>query len=246
MSGCCVASPNRHNRIEVAAFAQGEIDCTHGILNVKGVKYHMKARHYRLGQRQATVEQTRARIIAAARELLAAPDSFSGFTMDAVAAHAGVARMTVFNQFRSKRGLLEALFDDLAARGLLKHIQGAFMQADPRQALDVLVAAFGGFWTSDRLVIRRIRGLASIDADFASAVSARDERRREAIRTILGRFTSKRPRRSAVRLDEVVAVLHTLTSFETFDNLAGLDRDPDEVVSLICRLVWAAIELSSR
>src|SRR5437868_652736 len=71
----------------------------------------MKPRPYRLGQRQTTIEQTRARIVAAARELLATPGGIAGFTIDAVAAQAGVARMTVYNQFASKIGLLEALFD---------------------------------------------------------------------------------------------------------------------------------------
>jgi len=199
----------------------------------------MKPRPYRLGQRQASVDQTRARIIAAARELLATPEQFSGFTIDSVAAQAGVARMTVFNQFRSKRGLLEALFDDLAARGLVSRLQPVFVQTDPHTALNALVAAFGGFWTSDRLVIRRIRGLAAIDPDFESAVRARDERRREAIRTILNRFPKKRCK---TRPGEVIAALHTLTSFETFDSLAGHDGDPDDVVSLVCQLVWAVID----
>src|SRR5262245_1383089 len=200
-----------------------------------------KTRPYRLGQRQASVEQRRARIIAAARDLLAVPDDFSGFTIDAVAARAGVARMTVFNQFGSKRGLLEALFDELAARGLVHRIQGVFQQANPHEALDALVAAFGNFWASDRLVIRRIRGLASMDTDFELAVRERDERRRAGIRTLLSRFPSKGHKPSLAESDELVAVLHTLTSFETFDNLAGLDHDPVEVVSLVCRLVWAAV-----
>jgi AcrR family transcriptional regulator len=199
----------------------------------------MKSRPYRLGQRQVSADQTRARIIAAARNLLATPDDFSGFTIDDVADQAGVARMTVFNQFGSKRGLLEALFDDLAARGLVNRIYPVFIEPDPHKALDALVAAFGGFWTSDRLVIRRIRGLASIDPDFESAVRARDERRREGLRTILHRFPKKRRK---AELEEVVAILHTLTSFETFDNLAGQDREPDGVVSLVCRLVWAVVE----
>src|SRR5262249_11348528 len=198
----------------------------------------MKSRPYRLGQRQASVEQTRSRIIAAARDLLATPGDFSGFTIDAVAAGAGVARMTVFNQFGSKRGLLEALFDDLAARGLVNRVHAVFLATDPSEALDKLVAAFGAFWTSDRLVIRRIRGLASIDCDFEAAVRARDERRREGIRTILGRLHKTRRKAD---LEEMVAILHTLTSFETFDNLAGQERDPDEVVALVCPLVWAAI-----
>jgi hypothetical protein len=42
---------------------------------------------------------------------------------------------------------------------------------------------------------------------------------------------------------EVIDILHTLTSFETFDNLAGATRRPDEVVSLVCRLAHAALRL---
>jgi hypothetical protein len=39
--------------------------------------------------------------------------------------------------------------------------------------------------------------------------------------------------------------LHTaLASFETFDNLAGATRSPDEVVALVCRLAQAALEFA--
>jgi AcrR family transcriptional regulator len=70
-----------------------------------------------LGQRQTTTDQTRARIIAATRELLAANDLFSGFSVEVVARQAGVARMKVYYQFGSKPGLLEALCDSLARQG---------------------------------------------------------------------------------------------------------------------------------
>jgi AcrR family transcriptional regulator len=198
----------------------------------------MKRRRYRLGQRQTAVEQTRSRIVAAARGLLAAPEGFAGFTIDAVAAEAGVARMTVYNQFGSKRGLLEALFDDLAARGLVERLRAAFARPEPREALAELIAAFAGFWSSDRIVIRRIRGLASVDVDFEQGVRARDERRREGLRTIVARLAG-----TPVARDEVIDVLHTLTSFETFDNLAGTTRSPEEVVPLVCRLADAALDM---
>ena len=74
----------------------------------------MSPRPYRLGQRQVAADETRARVLAAARDQLAKETSFS---IDAVARRADVARMTVYYQFGSKRGLLEALFDLLAARG---------------------------------------------------------------------------------------------------------------------------------
>jgi AcrR family transcriptional regulator len=203
----------------------------------------MKPRPYRLGQRQTTVERTRARIVTAARALLAAPDGFSGFTVDAVAAQAGVARMTVYNQFGSKIGLLEALFDDLAARGLVGPIVAAFGQPEPRQALADFIAAFGSFWHSDRIVIRRVRALAAIDPDFEKAVRAREERRRDGLRTILGRLAEKYHKPSAATLDEAIDILHMLTSFDTFDNLAGASRTPEDVVPLVCRLTHAVLGL---
>jgi AcrR family transcriptional regulator len=202
----------------------------------------MNPRPYRLGQRQTTVEQTRARIVTAARELLAAQAGFSGFTVDAVAGQAGVARMTVYNQFGSKMGLLEALFDHLAARGLVERLRAAFGRPEPREALAGLVAAFGEFWHSDRIVIRRIRALAAIDADFEQAVRARDERRRGALRTIIDRFAERYNKPSPGARNEVIDVLHTLTSFETFDNLAGTTRSPEDVIPLVCRLCQAVLE----
>jgi AcrR family transcriptional regulator len=164
--------------------------------------------------------------------------------MEAVARRAGVARMTVYHQFRSKRGLLEALFDHLAARGLVERLQAAFGQARPLDALAELVAAFAGFWTSDRLVLRRIRGLAALDPDFEQGVRARDERRRDALRAILARLPREHSRPTARSLEEAVDVLHTLTSFETFDALAGSTRSPEEVLPLVQRLARAALGLN--
>jgi AcrR family transcriptional regulator len=203
----------------------------------------MKPRPYRLGQRCTTAAQTRARIICAARALLAAPEGLPGFTVDAVAAKAGVARMTVYNQFGSKMGLLEALFDDLAARGLVERLRAAFAQPEPGAALAALIAAFGNFWHSDRMVIRRIRGLAAIDAEVEQAVRARDERRREVLRSIIARLAERYCKPSLAGCEEAIAILHTLTSFETFDNLAGATRSPLDVIPVVCRLTCALLEL---
>src|SRR5438045_9304765 len=123
----------------------------------------MSPRRYRLGQRQAAAEQTRSRIVAAARELLAASGGLSGFTIDAVARQAGVARMTVYYQFGSKAGLIEALFDELAGKGGLDRLPLAFRQPDPRQALEDFISAFCKFWASDKVVLGRSQGLAVSD-----------------------------------------------------------------------------------
>src|SRR5262245_26712833 len=119
----------------------------------------MSPRAYKLGQRQAAIEETRARIVVAARELLAAGDGFPGFTIDAVARQAGVARMTIYYQYSSKIGLLEAVCDSLAVSGGMGQLAAAFRRTDPIDALLDFVAVFGGFWDADRQVTRRLRGL---------------------------------------------------------------------------------------
>src|SRR5579864_7931006 len=102
----------------------------------------MSPRPYRLGQRQVLTEQARERILTANRELLMTSNGFSGFSMEAVALLADVARMTVYHQFGSKIGLLEALCDSLAASGGMEQMARAFRQAEPLDALREYLLVF--------------------------------------------------------------------------------------------------------
>lgn len=206
----------------------------------------MSPRPYRLGQRQAITEQTRARIIAAARDLLVASDGFSGFSIDAVARKADVARMTVYHQFGSKIGLLEALSDSLATQGGMEQLANAFRRAEPLEALDAYITVFSRFWNSDRLVTRRLRALAALDSDFEQVVGARDERRRQGLRVILQRLNEKYGQPAPEALEETVNVLYTLLSFESFDTLAGPGRSIEEVASIVQQLAHAALHLNGR
>jgi AcrR family transcriptional regulator len=200
----------------------------------------MSPRPYRLGQRQIATEQTRARIITAARELLLTSDAFSGFSIDAVARQADVARMTVYHQFGSKVGLLEALSDSLAAHGGMEQLANAFRQPDALDALDEYITVFSRFWQSDRLVTRRLRALSALDPDFEQVIRARDERRRHGLRVICQRLVEKYGKPAPEAVDEIVNILFTLLSFETFDTLAGPTRSIEEVTPVVQRLARAA------
>ena len=166
----------------------------------------MSPRPYRLGQRQATTEQTRARILTAARELLAESSGFSGFSIDAVAHKADVARMTVYHQFGSKIGLLEALSDSLAAHGGMEHLADAFRRPEPLDALDEYITVFSRFWNADRLVMRRLRAMAALDPDFEHVIRARDEWRRQGLRVIVPRLVEQRSRRQGRARQVFVAI----------------------------------------
>src|SRR5690348_8744600 len=103
----------------------------------------MSPRPYRMGVRQAAAEETRARIVAAARAMLAAPGGIGAFTVDAVAKEAGVARMTVYYQFGSKTGLIEAVFDSLAiVRTGVPRLIAALALPEPADTLAEFVRTF--------------------------------------------------------------------------------------------------------
>jgi AcrR family transcriptional regulator len=126
--------------------------------------------------------------------LLVAEGGLSGFTVDAVARRAGVARMTVYYQFGSKVGLLQAVFDSLAVRHGVERLGAALRREDPLDGLAEFVAAFGHFWEADRLIIRRLRGLAALDPDFEQVWEEREGRRREGLRIIVQRLVDEHGR----------------------------------------------------
>ena len=201
----------------------------------------MSPRPYRLGQRQISTEMTRTRIISATRELLMESSGYARFSIDAVARQADVARMTVYHQFGSKIGLLEALCDSLAANGGMQQMATAFKQSEPLDALKEYLLVFSRFWDADRLVMRRLRALAALDPDFEQVIRTRDEWRRRGVRVLAERICSSNDE----ALEKAVDILFTLSSFETFDTLAGPTRSMEEVAPLVYRLACAALNLNS-
>lgn len=201
----------------------------------------MSPRPYQLGRRQAEIDEGRRRILDAARALLADASSYSAFTLDAVAKRADVARATVYYQFSSKAGLLEAVCDDLAASGHMEDMAEVFATPAATEALHLLVAVFARFWDADRVVMRRLRALAALDPDVSSVIAARDDRRRQALTVILERL-AVRPEEARTEAGEMlVAALLALTSFETFDTLAGAERALTDIVATVTGLVDAAV-----
>jgi AcrR family transcriptional regulator len=183
-------------------------------------------RTYQSDRRQTAANDTRTRILEAARSLL----SGSGrerCTIDAVAERADVARMTVYHQFGSKPGLIAALSDDLASRGGIGRLAEAFIIPDPIAGIDILVQVFMRLWESERVVVRRLRALSALDLDFTDHED-RNQRRRHAITVLLRRLTPP-----PADLDDKADLLTAMTSFESYETLAGGGRDADATARLI-------------
>jgi AcrR family transcriptional regulator len=199
----------------------------------------MSPRAYNLGKREAAASETRSRILNAAREILADESGAADLSMEGIARRADVSRLTIYYQFKSRPGLLEALYDELANRGNLRRIGEVFHEPDVSVALEKLVRIFVGFWSSDPVVIRRLRGMAALDAEMASGLRARDARRQHIARELLGRLSGKR-RLISEELNLAVDVLSMLTGFETYDALARAGHGDKEIIEIVIKLARVA------
>ena len=206
----------------------------------------MSPRPYRMGARQAGAEETRSRIVTAAYELLNAPNGIAAFTIDAVASQAGVARMTIYYQFTSKTGLIEAVFDSLAiVRIGVPRLVSALDAADPAETLGEFVGTFAAAWQEDRVVIHRLQGLAALDPEFSDVWHTRERRRREGMRQIASRVAAGRAMPPALDVDAATAALYAIVSPESFEAMAGAERTFEDVAPIVHQLARKALGLDA-
>jgi AcrR family transcriptional regulator len=191
-----------------------------------------------MDQRQIARDLTRARILDAARQLLAdeAPRDLS---MEAVAQRADVSRLTIYYHFGSRAGLLEALFDYLAARGNMQRMADVFQTPNPSEAVDQMVSTFVGFWEADPSVIRRLRAMAVLDQEIDKGIRARDARRLQSAQEILKR--ANLAKRQEVHPTHAANALGMLTSFEAYDALSRGGLSSEQIVAILRSLAQSVL-----
>lgn len=188
--------------------------------------------------RMAAAAEKRQDVIAAAIRMLRDKGGIACFALDAIARSAGVTRPTVYNQFGSRRGLLEAVLDDIAARGELARLAEAADEADPQRSLDLLVEIMCAFWSSEPAA-GRLQDATALDREFARAVRDRNERRRSLIRAIVQRLHPGQP---AGPERDMVDLIFALTTYATFGSLIE-GRTPAAVRGLLRRACRSAAGL---
>ena len=196
-------------------------------------------RPYSLGRRQELSDRKRAKILATARAQLES-NGFLTFTLDSLARESGVTRQTIHNLFGTKAELLEALFDQLAIAGGMERMRAVMQQTNPESMLCSFVEVFSGFWAKDRLLIRRIHGIAAIDPEFGVAVEARNQRRRGAAARIVDLLDGSKGGTSVEKKRQRSVTLYALTSFEFFDALAEGCGSTEEAAPMVLALVKKA------
>jgi AcrR family transcriptional regulator len=172
---------------------------------------------------KAVPASTRAALLAAARELIV---SGGGRTPSAgaVAARAGVSRLTVYHHFGSHAGMLRALADETGRQD-----QPDALDVPARARLHRHIAAACERWASDP---KLFRGL-------PAAADDRDPHRHRDLAVALAERDQLRPGCSVREAEDVIAVL---TSFAAFDRLhQDGRRSTASVVEVLMRMAGAIL-----
>src|SRR5438309_4623486 len=190
------------------------------------------ARPYRLGKRQAQIDDTRRRVIDAAR-MMFVEDGFHSVGLEELARRAGVGRKTIYYQFGSKLGLLQSIVTDLGERGGVgDFVAAALSEPDIQRAVIHFVESTCSFWEREYAVVRAFATLAASDADARLLVDEVYARRREdlgSLATRARRSAALRPGWTAPRLADSWWLL---TSFENYDLLRRMGRSSKEATRL--------------
>jgi AcrR family transcriptional regulator len=136
-----------------------------------------KKRIYHSESRQAQAEQTRTRILEAAKALFQTK-GFEGVKIDDLAQAAGVSAPTIYAIFQSKRGILRTLMDE--ALPPQQHAalaeQGA-QETSPEARLAIAAKIARQLYDAERTQMDIFRGAALLTPEFKELEREREQRR---------------------------------------------------------------------
>ena len=173
-------------------------------------------RTYRLGRRQAAVDRTGHAILEAARQAVADTPAGSP-SVGAIARRAGVSRLTIYNRFGGKDGLLRALAPQAP------RVAESDLADPPRDALHRRLRDACSSWAANPSLYRHLptseAGAAELDHKLAERLAAAD---------------ALRPGCSIKEAEDVIGAL---ASFAVFDRLhKDGRRSPGAVAEVLMRL----------
>jgi AcrR family transcriptional regulator len=174
------------------------------------------SRRYDMQARNRAVAAARAHAVKAAYELLLQPQCRE-LGVDAVACRAGVTRVTLYNQFGSRGGLLVALFQELGRRIGAERIHAAMRLPEPLEAMTEMIReSTRGLWREQQAV-RKILAFSVLDEEMHREVERAESARRESLLHLVKRLSAAH--RLSLGQREAAALLAGLTSFQAFEAL---------------------------
>jgi len=183
------------------------------------------ARVYRTRRRSKRSEETREKIMAAVRDLLT-EGAFHEATVDQVAERAGIARATLYQHFRSRLDLVDAICDTFDANPALLSLRELVEHPDPDVALAETIANTIRFWSSEDALLAQLYGVVAIDPAARDLVDRQRMDRRSEMQRLIRNLQAAARLRAGLSTRNALALIMVLTSYESYRELreAGLSE----------------------
>jgi AcrR family transcriptional regulator len=192
-------------------------------------------------RRLATRAATRARILAAARELI--PGAGSSLPVTAIAAHAGVAIQTIYDQFGSKGGLVIAVVDDVQrSLGLFHAFRDVFTSRNGEEAMGRMIAATLSFWDQAWPYVEFLLRSRRVDPVVGREMAFIDRLRHAHYWAIVRRLEDEGRLRRGATADTAADVAFAFTTPSVYEELVVLrGGTPDDAIDATTLAVLGAI-----
>jgi AcrR family transcriptional regulator len=187
---------------------------------------------YRTQRRPTRAERTRERIMAAVRELLA-EGTFHESTVEQVAERAGISRATLYQHFRSRIDLVDAICDTFALNPALVEIREAVELPDPEAALAETIALAVRFWASEDAILRQLYGVVAVDPAAGDLVDRQRADRHGEMKRLARHLKAAGRLRSELTERDALDQLMVFTSYETFSELRLGGRSEQRITRLL-------------
>lgn len=167
-------------------------------------------------QRARSVEQTRAAILDAAADLFAG-EGYADVSLDDISTAAGVSRGTIYHQFGTRQGLIEALTTITEEHADFARVTTAAESDDPARALVDTCVELVRFVHETAPLFDNLRSLAEVEAGLREMVERKDAARRD----LIVRLSSRAAAADMLAVSEPRgrAVLTALTGYDALREL---------------------------
>jgi AcrR family transcriptional regulator len=190
----------------------------------------MDKRRYVQRARAASSDETRRRILEAARDTLDR-GPLGALRVEEVARAAGVSRSTVYLLYGSRAGLFDALGRYLRDEAGFDTLIAAFRRPDALDAYRAAQRAAVEMYAKLPHLARALFTLSAIDPDAVAAVRAIEDGRRPGQAQLAGRLAEQGYLRDDVSVEEAADILTVVSSFQAFDELFGGSGLPADTVA---------------
>jgi AcrR family transcriptional regulator len=177
-------------------------------------------RPYTLRKRTQSAEDTRRRIIDAARDLIE-NSGYANISLDRIADAASVSRQTIYVQFGSKLGVLTAMAEEIENEGLQDLFSSLRESTGPGEVLHKAIPLDFAFMQKNAKIFRIIRAQGVSDPDFRAVLDERMAGRLDSMRRVIDWLQSEGKLAAGWTVEEAAEWLAAITGFHTYDELVN-------------------------